>query len=68
MEFKEAFELMKKGNSCWIEGTKYKLVSECPPRLERREIGREDCYPVETLGYFIYSLASDLWKVSDEDN
>ena len=68
MQLKEAFDFMKTGKTCCIEGTKYRLISQYPPKLESREIGHDEWYPVDSSGYFLYYLASDLWEISSENN
>lgn len=67
MQFKEAFEHMSQGKLCFIEDYEYRLEKLHPPRLQRRDRGKteDDWLTIESLGYFCFSLASDLWQVSE---
>ncbi len=67
MQFKEAFDHMTLGRICFIEDCEYKLDKLYPPRLQRRDVGKtdDDWLTVESLGYFYFSLASDLWQVKE---
>jgi hypothetical protein len=68
MQFKEAFELMQKGKICRVENTEYRLWNNYPPRLEHRNLNEECWFKFNNLDYFLFTLASDLWEVSNEDN
>lgn len=71
MEFKEAFKHMLDGGVCSVEDTRFRIKSKFPPCLqsmERKNIKTgffwED---VKFLDYLLYTLASDLWQVVDEN-
>ena len=70
MQFKEAFNLMSQGKICAVEDMEYQLSSVFPPKIHRRQKGNidSDWEEIKRLGYLLYTLASDLWEVSNEDN
>ena len=70
MQFKDAFNHMMQGKTCIVEDMEYKICSRSPPGIASRSKGNvdSDWETRESLGYFLYILASDLWEVSNEDN
>ena len=67
MEFKEAFQLLLKGKTLTIEDMEYRLGSNYPPSINSRPKGNKDHpWGEEMRGYFLFTLSSDLWEVSDE--
>lgn len=65
MEFKKAFDLMKRGKICSVDDTEYKIKYKYDPVFYRRlkGEGEEDWKEINTLGSFVYVLASDWWEV-----
>jgi hypothetical protein len=69
MYFQEAFQLLLKGKILTVENMEYSLCSNYPPRIVSRPKGKEDGnWSDEMRGYFLFTLASNLWEVAHEDN
>ena len=70
MQFQEAFDLMSKGKICAVEDEEYHISCMFPPRIHRRQRGNVEAEweEIKSLGYFLYTLSSNLWEVSNEEN
>jgi hypothetical protein len=70
MQLAESFNLMLEGKTCSVEDTEYRITSKFPPKLQSRPKGKVelDWEDRNSLGYLLYTMASNLWEVSDEEN